>query len=61
MRERSGLNQHEFYKRISVTQSGGSRYESGRRIPGPVQMLIDIAYGNERQARKTMNRLQGVK
>ena len=27
------LRQSEFWSRIDVTQSGGSRYESGRNIP----------------------------
>lgn len=30
LRQKLGLNQAEFWGRISVTQSGGSRYESGR-------------------------------
>ena len=30
IRHRLGLNQQEFWGRIGVTQSGGSRYESGR-------------------------------
>lgn len=28
-RKKLGLNQSEFWSRINVTQSGGSRYESG--------------------------------
>lgn len=33
-------NQTEFWGRFGVTQSGGSRYESGREIPAPVAMLL---------------------
>ena len=33
IRRRLRLNQHQFWSRIGVTQSGGSRYESGRRMP----------------------------
>ena len=61
IRSKAGLNQADFWSRVGVTQSGGSRYESGRAIPRPVQMLLDIAYGTDAQARKTMNRLQGIK
>lgn len=43
-RRRLGLNQQEFWGSIGVTQSGGSRYESGRRIPKPVCALLRIAY-----------------
>lgn len=44
-RKRAGLNQHDFWSRVGVTQSGGSRYESGRPMPKPVRMLLAIAYG----------------
>lgn len=33
-------NQFDFWKRFGVTQSGGSRYESGREMPTSVKMLI---------------------
>ena len=32
-RKKEGLNQKDFWARYGVTQSGGSRYESGRNIP----------------------------
>ena len=32
IRRRLGLNQQEFWTKIGVTQSGGSRYESGREM-----------------------------
>lgn len=50
MRRKLGLNQAEFWSPISVTQSGGSRYESGRVIPGPVRLLLHLTYGTEKQA-----------
>lgn len=49
-RKKLGLDQSEFWSRISVTQSGGSRYESGRNIPRPVQLLLHLTYGTEKQA-----------
>ncbi len=50
MRQKMGLNQMEFWRLIAVTQSGGSRYESGRDMPKPVQMLLHLAYAPEKQA-----------
>ena len=39
-----GLNQSQFWSPLGVTQSGGSRYESGRSIPKPVRKLIYLLY-----------------
>lgn len=58
MRNRRQLNQTEFWRRVGVSQSGGSRYESGRKIPRPVQMLLHIAYGTERQAEAAVELLR---
>lgn len=44
IRRRLGLNQQEFWARIGVTQSGGSRYETGRTMPKPVQELLRLVY-----------------
>ena len=38
------LNQHQFWSAVGVTQSGGSRYESGRTIPKAVRELLRIVY-----------------
>ena len=53
-----GLNQSEFWSPLGVTQSGGSRYESGRKIPRPVQKLLAIAYGTEKQAEAMVESLR---
>ncbi len=50
MRLKLRLNQSEFWSRIDVTQSGGSRYESGRDLPRPVMLLLHLVYGTEKQA-----------
>ena len=42
IRRRLRLNQQEFWSRIGVTQSGGSRYESGRSMPKPVRELLRL-------------------
>lgn len=49
-RRKHGLNQIEFWHPVGVTQSGGSRYESGRSIPRPVQVLLHMTYGTDKQA-----------
>ena len=58
LRERSKLNQEDFWNRVMVTQSGGSRYESGRAVPGPVKTLLKIAYGSQIQAARIITRLR---
>lgn len=50
LRKKHNLNQNEFWTRLGVTQSGGSRYESGRRVPAPVLSLLQIAYGTPKES-----------
>lgn len=42
IRQKTGLNQGDFWKRYGVTQSGGSRYESGRRLSRPLALLVKL-------------------
>ena len=58
IRRKLGLNQQEFWSKIGVTQSGGSRYESGRNIPNATKMLLTIAYGTQKQAEAIVNMLR---
>ncbi len=58
LRTKLRLNQSEFWRRIQVTQSGGSRYESGRNVPKPVALLLNLAYGTEKQAMAVMEYLR---
>ena len=44
IRRRLGLNQEQFWTQIGVTQSGGSRYESGREMPRPVKELLRLVH-----------------
>ncbi len=44
VRQGLGLNQQQFWSRVGVTQSGGSRYEGGRRMPKPVEELVRIIH-----------------
>lgn len=45
MRKSMGLNQQEFWSQVGVTQSGGSRYESGRGVP--VQVVEQVRLRHE--------------
>jgi transcriptional regulator with XRE-family HTH domain len=44
IRRKLGMNQSQFWAKIGVTQSGGSRYESGRAMPRPVQALLKLVH-----------------
>jgi transcriptional regulator with XRE-family HTH domain len=44
IRLRRGLNQERFWALVGVTQSGGSRYESGRAMPKPVRELLRLVH-----------------
>src|SRR5262245_34495109 len=44
IRQKLGLNQQEFWTKIGVPQSGGSRYESGRSMPKPVRELLRLVH-----------------
>jgi transcriptional regulator with XRE-family HTH domain len=43
IRMRSGLTQGRFWGLLGVTQSGGSRIESGIKMSEPLQILFDLA------------------
>lgn len=57
-RSKLGINQSKFWSRVGVTQSGGSRYESGRSIPDPVKILLTVAYGTEKQSADAIKALR---
>ncbi len=44
IRRKLGLNQQQFWSKIGVTQSGGSRYESGRNMPRPVREMLRLVH-----------------
>lgn len=58
MRRKAKLTQAEFWNRIGITQSGGCRYEAGRRLPEPVRKLLAIAYGTPDQFRRAVRKLR---
>lgn len=52
-----GMNQSVFWARLGVTQSGGSRYESGRALPPPITRLLALSEGTVAQQIATLNDL----
>lgn len=57
IRGKKGMNQLQFWSRIGVTQSGGSRYESGRSVPPAVSRLLALAEGSTDVQIKTLEGL----
>ena len=55
-----GLSQTQFWSRFETTQSGGSRYESGRDIPAPVQLLLNLALQPKERANAMFDHLQEI-
>ena len=53
-----GMNQTQFWSQLGVTQSGGSRYESGRNVPDPIRLLLELVYGRRDRAEKLFARLR---
>jgi DNA-binding transcriptional regulator YiaG len=60
LRRSLDLNQSEFWPAFHITQSTGSRYESGRDIPGPLQLLLNIAFGTEAKAAAIAGELRAL-
>ena len=58
IRQKRSMNQGQFWQPLGVTQSGGSRYESDRNMPKPVETLVTIAYGTPAQFFKELQRLR---
>lgn len=48
MRKKTGQNQSQFWNPVGVTQSGSSRYEAGRAIPRPTQLLLTLKIGSKK-------------
>lgn len=54
LRKKLNLTQFEFWSRLGITQSGGSRYENGRPTPKSVAILARLIFidGLEIDARR---------
>ena len=44
IRRKLSLNQYDFWNKVGITQSGGSRYENGRNMPKPVRELVGLVH-----------------
>ena len=60
LRTKLRMNQTEFWSRIGVTQSGGSRYEGGRNAPEPTRIVVDLVYSTPAAAIAKLAKLRGV-
>lgn len=62
LRKAIQLNQKDFWDQVCVTQSGGSRYESGRELPEPVEVLVRRVWLNQSvaEAVAVVNARRGV-
>lgn len=49
------LSQDQFWSKLGVSRSSASNYERGREIPESVQLLLQLAYGDEAQARELLS------
>ena len=54
IRWKLGMNQTDFWSPFGVTQSCGSRYELGRNIPRPVQILLVAKHGKAAAKREAL-------
>lgn len=59
-RAKRRVNQDQFWTNIGVTQSGGSRYESGRNVPPSTAILLELVYGDQKKALEQLAALRGV-
>ena len=59
MRKSRKLSQAKFWNRVGITQTTGCRYENAKlELPAPIAVLLTIAYGNLREARRTVDALR---
>ena len=64
IRKKLHLNQTDFWGPLNVSQSCGSRYEADaanpgqRSIPGTVQLLVCLKYGNAKQRKAALKYMQ---
>lgn len=58
LRRKLQLNQSEFWAPFQTNQSCGSRYETGRDIPDPVQVLLNIAFNTDAKAAAIFDELR---
>jgi transcriptional regulator with XRE-family HTH domain len=60
LRKKLRINQADFWSRVQVTQSGGSRYEHGRTIPKAMLYLLHFAFAPEKRALELLTYLRNI-
>lgn len=60
LRRKMDISQSEFWSRIGVTQSSGSRYETGRKAPNTTHTVIDLTYGPLNAAVERLAAMRGI-
>ncbi len=60
LRKSMKQNQRKFWQPVGITQSGASRYETGRNIPLSVRYVLHIAYAPNHQADELLQYLRTV-
>ena len=61
LRSELGINQSAFWAAFGVTQSAGSRYESGRKMLEPTRKLFIRVYGDALEEFKATGRISESK
>ena len=58
-RKKLQMTQGTFWAKVGVVQSGGSRYESGKRdIPYTLQLLLHLAYAPAERVQLALEELR---
>lgn len=60
LRKARRLNQSRFWGALGVNQSAACRYEQGREIPEPVQLLLNLALSPEKMAAAQLKELRAT-
>lgn len=58
LRRKRSMNQLEFWSPLGVTQSGGSRYESGQNMPRATLLLLNLVYGGNNASSRLLSHLR---
>ena len=59
-RKERRLTQADFWVPLGITQSTGSRFGSGRELPGPIQILLNLALGKGENATAIVESLRAA-
>lgn len=57
-RQRAGLPQWQFWGCVTISQSCGFRYETGRAMPNQIPLLLRLVFGSDEQAHRLLASLR---